>query len=61
LRRGSYEVPHGVGKVGNEDPSFVEPISEWKDGLKAMMSRMAQKRQLGFSFIMRFLTLLEPS
>jgi hypothetical protein len=51
--RGSYEVPHGVGKVGNEDPSFVEPISEWKDGLKAMMSRMAQKRQSAFFHVTR--------
>ncbi|KAG9128452.1 hypothetical protein FRC07_011209 [Ceratobasidium sp. 392] len=38
-----YEVPGGVGKVGNEDPSFVEPIAERKDGLKAMMTKMAQK------------------
>ncbi|KAG9078823.1 hypothetical protein FS749_009116 [Ceratobasidium sp. UAMH 11750] len=38
-----YEVPNGVGKVGNEDPSFVEPVAERKDGLKAMMSKMAQK------------------
>ncbi|KAG8743041.1 hypothetical protein FRC12_015182, partial [Ceratobasidium sp. 428] len=40
-----YEVPGGVGKVGNEDPSFVEPIAERKDGLKAMMGRMAQKQR----------------
>lgn len=40
----SYEVPPGVGKVGTEDPSFVEPITERKDGLRAMMSKMAQKR-----------------
>ncbi|KAF8680270.1 UreD urease accessory protein [Rhizoctonia solani] len=39
-----YEVPSGVGKAGAEDPSFVEPIAERKDGLKAMMSRMVQKQ-----------------
>ncbi|KAF8609243.1 DUF159-domain-containing protein [Ceratobasidium sp. AG-I] len=38
-----YEVPPGVGKVGTEDPSFVEPITERKDGLRAMMSKMVQK------------------
>ncbi|KAJ1311122.1 hypothetical protein OPQ81_009623 [Rhizoctonia solani] len=38
-----YEVPSGVGKAGAEDPSFVEPVKEKKDSLKAMMSRMGQK------------------
>ncbi|EUC65281.1 inner membrane AAA protease Yta12-like protein, putative [Rhizoctonia solani AG-3 Rhs1AP] len=38
-----YEVPSGVGKVGNEDPSFVEPLAKKKGGIEAMMGRMGQK------------------
>ncbi|KAG9098879.1 hypothetical protein FRC06_005872 [Ceratobasidium sp. 370] len=38
-----YEVPNGIGKVGNEDPSFVEPVTERKDGLKAMMTKVERK------------------
>ncbi|CAE6511391.1 unnamed protein product [Rhizoctonia solani] len=41
-----YEVPREVGKVGNEDPSFIEPLAARKDGLMAMMSRMGQKAKL---------------
>ncbi|KAG8747949.1 hypothetical protein FRC10_010568 [Ceratobasidium sp. 414] len=54
-----YEVPNGIGKVGNEDPSFVEPVAERKDGLKAMMSRMAQKRQSLSSNVLYCLIILE--
>ncbi|KDN36187.1 hypothetical protein RSAG8_11019, partial [Rhizoctonia solani AG-8 WAC10335] len=38
-----YEVPPGVGKVGNEDPSFVEPLAKKKGGIEAMMGRMGQR------------------
>ncbi|KIP09436.1 hypothetical protein PHLGIDRAFT_11961 [Phlebiopsis gigantea 11061_1 CR5-6] len=38
-----YQVPKEVGKVGNESPTFVQPISERKDGIQAMFSRQAQK------------------
>ncbi|QRV91215.1 inner membrane AAA protease Yta12-like protein [Ceratobasidium sp. AG-Ba] len=38
-----YEVPAEVGKVGNEDPSFVEPIKKRNNTLNAMLSKMAEK------------------
>ncbi|CAE6452050.1 unnamed protein product [Rhizoctonia solani] len=38
-----YEVPSGVGKVGSEDPSFIEPLAKKKGGIEAMMGRMGQK------------------
>ncbi|KAH7344678.1 hypothetical protein B0J17DRAFT_712329 [Rhizoctonia solani] len=38
-----YEVPAGVGKVGTEDPSFIEPLAKKKGGIEAMMGRMAKK------------------
>lgn len=35
----SYAVPTEVGKVGNESPSFIEPIAARRDGIKAMFSK----------------------
>lgn len=40
-----YPVPTEVGKVGAEDPSFVEPVSERKDGIEAMFKRQTQTKQ----------------
>ncbi|KAF8621468.1 hypothetical protein AX15_007762 [Amanita polypyramis BW_CC] len=37
-----YQVPKEVGKVGNESPSFIEPIKERKDGIQAMFQKQAQ-------------------
>ncbi|KAF8154077.1 DUF159-domain-containing protein [Crassisporium funariophilum] len=37
-----YAVPREVGKVGTESPSFIEPITNRKDGIEAMFSK--QKR-----------------
>lgn len=34
----SYPVSPDVGKVGNESPTFVEPISKRKDGIEAMFA-----------------------
>ena len=34
----SYPVTPDVGKVGNESPTFVEPISKRKDGIEAMFA-----------------------
>jgi hypothetical protein len=40
---GSYRVPTEVGKVGNDDPSFIHPVSERKDGIEAMFSKQRSK------------------
>ncbi|CAE6480852.1 unnamed protein product, partial [Rhizoctonia solani] len=37
-----YEVSSGIGKVGNEDPSFIEPLKK-NGGIEAMMGRIGQK------------------
>jgi hypothetical protein len=34
----SYPVSPDVGKVGNESPTFIEPVSERKDGIVAMFA-----------------------
>ncbi|PWZ03058.1 DUF159-domain-containing protein, partial [Testicularia cyperi] len=34
-----YKVPREVGKVGNSDPSFILPIEERKDGLRAFFAK----------------------
>lgn len=34
----SYPVSPEVGKVGKESPTFIEPISERKDGIVAMFA-----------------------
>lgn len=34
-----YQVPKEVGKVGTESPTFIQPISERKDGIQAMFSK----------------------
>lgn len=44
--RNSYPVSPDVGKVGNESPTFIEPISKRKDGIMAMFaSQGSQKSQ----------------
>ncbi|KAJ9477663.1 Abasic site processing protein [Pseudozyma hubeiensis] len=40
-----YKVPKEVGKVGNSDPSFILPIEERKDGLKAFFAKQKQPKQ----------------
>lgn len=40
-----YKVPKEVGKVGNNNPSFILPIEERKDGLKAFLARQKQPKQ----------------
>ncbi len=37
-----YKVPKEVGKVGNSDPSFILPVEERKDGLKAFFAKQQQ-------------------
>lgn len=37
-----YQVPKEVGKVGNESPSFIEPVKERKDGIQAMFQKQIQ-------------------
>lgn len=34
-----YPVPMEVGKVGTQSPTFIEPISQRKDGIQAMFSK----------------------
>ncbi|KAG8851103.1 hypothetical protein FRB91_008428 [Serendipita sp. 411] len=38
-----YPVPPEVGKVGNESKSFIQPVDQRKDGIKALFAK--QKRQ----------------
>jgi hypothetical protein len=35
-------VPKEVGKVGKESPSFIQPVQERKDGIKAMFAKQKQ-------------------
>lgn len=39
-----YKVPKEVGKVGNSDPSFILPVEERKDGLKAFFAKQQQPK-----------------
>ncbi|KAF8200355.1 hypothetical protein BJ912DRAFT_948849 [Pholiota molesta] len=36
-----YAVSKEVGKVGTESPSFIKPVAERRDGIKAMFSKQA--------------------
>ncbi|KAH9477014.1 Abasic site processing protein [Psilocybe cubensis] len=38
-----YAVPKEVGKVGTESPTYIEPITDRKDGIEAMFSKQKQK------------------
>ncbi|KDQ11237.1 hypothetical protein BOTBODRAFT_135976 [Botryobasidium botryosum FD-172 SS1] len=38
-----YAVPAEVGKVGTDDPSFIQPVSQRKDGIAAMFGRQRAK------------------
>ena len=40
----SYAVPPEVGKVGNESPTFIEPVSKRKDGIEAMFAKQDQRK-----------------
>ncbi|WWC96412.1 hypothetical protein V866_003280 [Kwoniella sp. B9012] len=35
----SYPVPNEVGKIGNNSPTFIQPVSERKDGIKSFFSK----------------------
>jgi len=39
-----YTVSLEVGKVGNESPTFIEPISERKDGIVAMFASQGSQK-----------------
>lgn len=39
-----YPVSPDVGKVGNESPSFIEPISKRKDGIMAMFASQGSQK-----------------
>jgi len=41
----SYPVTPDVGKVGNESPTFVEPIFKRKDGIEAMFATQGSQKQ----------------
>ncbi|KAI0087593.1 hypothetical protein BDY19DRAFT_1011352 [Irpex rosettiformis] len=36
-----YQVPKEVGKVGNESPTFIEPLSQRRDGIEAMFAKQS--------------------
>lgn len=40
----SYPVSPDVGRVGNESPSFIEPISKRKDGIVAMFASQGSQK-----------------
>ncbi|KZT23040.1 DUF159-domain-containing protein [Neolentinus lepideus HHB14362 ss-1] len=40
----SYQVPKEVGKTGTESPSFIQPISQRKDGIESMFAKAKQKQ-----------------
>ena len=40
-------VPPEVGKVGLDSPSFVQPIEERKDGIKALFAKQQQPAESG--------------
>lgn len=40
----SYPVSPDVGKVGNESSTFIEPISERKDGIVAMFASQGSRK-----------------
>lgn len=40
-----YPVPKEVGKVGNDDASFILPVSKRKDGIAAAFGRVTGKRE----------------
>ncbi|CAO1629080.1 unnamed protein product [Sympodiomycopsis kandeliae] len=42
-----YAVPKEVGKVGNDDESFVQPVKERKDGLMAAFKRVNVDKSKG--------------
>ncbi|KAG8984470.1 hypothetical protein FRB93_006564 [Tulasnella sp. JGI-2019a] len=39
-----YQVPQEVGKVGTQDPSFVKPVTERKDGIVAMFKKQERSQ-----------------
>ncbi|KAG6839712.1 hypothetical protein C0991_012393 [Blastosporella zonata] len=41
-----YQVPKEIGKVGTESPTFIEPITNRKDGIQAMFSKQTTKPKL---------------
>ncbi|KAA8903023.1 hypothetical protein FN846DRAFT_891278 [Sphaerosporella brunnea] len=41
-----YPVSREVGKVGNDSPSFVEPIGERKDGIKSFFGMQNVKKEV---------------
>jgi hypothetical protein len=49
----SYPVSPDVGKVGNESPTFIEPISKRKDGIEAMFASQGSQRSKSSSPVKR--------
>ena len=40
----SYPVPKEVGKVGTESPTFIEPVSQRRDGIQAMFAKQIESK-----------------
>lgn len=49
----SYPVSPDVGKVGNESPTFIEPISKRKDGILAMFAGQGSQKSKSSSPVKR--------
>ncbi|KAF9460463.1 hypothetical protein BDZ94DRAFT_1311474 [Collybia nuda] len=56
-----YKVPKEVGKVGTESPTFIEPVSNRKDGIRAMFSKQAQKHSEHVKFQLQNAKPAKPS
>ncbi|TFK48308.1 DUF159-domain-containing protein [Heliocybe sulcata] len=39
-----YQVPKEVGKIGTESPSFIQPVSQRKDGIESMFAKQKQSQ-----------------
>ncbi|ORY24591.1 hypothetical protein BCR39DRAFT_507438 [Naematelia encephala] len=39
-----YPVPPEVGKIGNNSPTFIEPVAERSDGIKSFFAKQSPKK-----------------
>ena len=46
-----YKCPRDVGKVGNNSPQFIQPVSARKDGIMAAFGRQQKKQEVDSSMV----------
>jgi hypothetical protein len=54
-------VSPDVGKVGNESPTFIEPISARKDGIMAMFASQGSRKSKSTSPVKRKRSVSPPA